>query len=193
MWGEEVFPAVLYAAAFHSFSLLTLFDCERGREERGGERNWKRGTGGASSLLHNPLCDSFHFEAGETGKERKKRRGTDLCWPVRNYLTTPRLTLDSLCFLSPSSLPPPTSSKCFFTPLHANLHFSPLCPPSFLLFPFSSPPSSVAGATLSGKADRYVNWAGSLTRTACKIILGAAQRQVIKLNFRPVDLIGTGN
>lgn len=34
MWGEEVLPAVLYAAAFHSFSPLTLFDCERGREEK---------------------------------------------------------------------------------------------------------------------------------------------------------------
>lgn len=32
VWGEGVFPAVLYAAAFHSFYPLTLFDCERGEE-----------------------------------------------------------------------------------------------------------------------------------------------------------------
>ncbi len=54
-------------------------------------------------------------------------------------------------------------------------------------------PSSVAGATLSGTADRYVNWAGALTRTACKIILGAAKRQVIKLNFQPVDHMNIAN
>lgn len=41
MWAEEVLPAVLYDAALHSFSPLTLFDCERGGEG-----------GGASSFLH---------------------------------------------------------------------------------------------------------------------------------------------
>jgi len=38
VWGEEVFPAVLYGAAFHSLSPLTLFDCERGREEKESEK-----------------------------------------------------------------------------------------------------------------------------------------------------------
>lgn len=126
----EVLPAVLYTAAFHSFSPLTLFDCERGREEMGEERKWKRGTGGAGGLLHSSLGHSFHFGGGETGKEGEKSRGTDLCWPVRNYLTTLCLTLDALCFLSPSRLPPPSFSQHYFTPLPANLHYSPLCPPS---------------------------------------------------------------
>lgn len=128
--GEEVLPAVLYAAAFHSFSPLTLFDCERRRRR---SKVGKGGTGGASSLLHSR---SFHFGRWGTGKEGKKRRGTDLCWPVRNYLTTPSLTLVALCFLSLSIQPPTSSSssECFFTPLPANLHYSPLCPPSFLLF-----------------------------------------------------------
>lgn len=141
MSGEEVFLAVLYAAAFHSFSPLTLFDCERGREER-GERNWKRGTGGARSLLHNPLCHSFHFGAGETGKEGKRRGGADLFWPVRNYLTTPSLTLDTLCFLSPS---PSHLLQTLLHTLHANLHYSPLCPPSFLLLLSHLPPLLLLG------------------------------------------------
>lgn len=140
---------------------------------------WKGGEGGgASSFLHSLWGGGRNEKRGREEEER------DLCWPVRNYLTTP-VWPQTHCAFSP-----PSSSKRFFAPLHANLHYS-LCPPSFLFL--SSPPSSVAGATLSGTADRYVNWAGALTRTACKIILGAAQRQVIKLNFRPVDRISTGN
>lgn len=32
---------------------------------------------------------TLHFGGGEAGKRRKKEEGADLCWPVRNYLTTP--------------------------------------------------------------------------------------------------------
>lgn len=78
-------------------------------------------------------------------------------------------------------------------PPNASSHPSLLISTTLLCALPPSSSSSVAGATLSGRADRYANWAEALTRTACKIILGAAQRQVIKLNFRPVDLIGTGN
>lgn len=140
------------------------------------------------------LCHSFHFGGGGDRKRRKEEeedRPLLACQELsHNPQSDLRRTVLSLTTQPPPSLPPPSSSKCFFTPLPANLHYSPLLPPSFLSH---LPPSSVAGATLSGTADRYVNWAGALTRTACKIILGAAKRQVIKLNFRPVDLIGTGN
>lgn len=76
------------------------------------------------------VCVSlFILEEGVAGKEGTKRRGTDLCWPVRNYLTTPSLTLDALCLsLSPSSSSLSShSSLLIFTTLLCVL-------PSFLLF-----------------------------------------------------------
>lgn len=179
MWGGRGPSRRFICCCIPLIFFLTLFDCERGRRGRRGV---------ASILLHDPLCPSFHFRGGG-GETGKKRRGTDLFWPVRNYLTTLSLTLDALSLLSPS----PSSFQRSFTP-SLLISTTLLCASSLLPpLPPSSSPSSVAGATLSGTADRYVNWAGALTRTACKIILGAAKRQVIKLNFRPVDLIGTGN
>lgn len=131
--GEEVLPGGLYTAAFHSFSPLTLFDCGRGREEKGEERKWKRGTGGAGGLLHSSLGHSFHF--GGEGGDRKRRREEQGDRPLlacqelsHNPLSDLRRTELSL---SPSSLPPPSFSQHYFTPIPANLHYSPLCPPSF--------------------------------------------------------------
>lgn len=130
MCGGEGLPAVLYAAAFHSFSSLTLFDCERRRRRRKVEKGGQE----VPVALCTTLCVSlFILERGK--KEGKKRRGTDLCWPVRNYLTTPSLTLDSLCFFflhpaCPLPPPPPNASS------HPSLLISTtlLCALSFLLF-----------------------------------------------------------
>lgn len=142
------------------------------------------------------LCVSlFHLGGGGGLQEKKERRGEE---GDRSLLACQELSHNpqsdlrhTELSLSPSSLPPSLL-------LQMLLHTPPLLISTTLLcalppLPLSSSPSSVAGATLSGTADRYVNWAGALTRTACKIILDAAKRQVIKLNFRPVDLIGTGN
>lgn len=136
------------------------------------------------------LCVTLFFLVEGTQKKKERRRGGDgpllACQELsHNPLSDLRRTVHSLS-IQPHPSPPPNASS------HPSLLISTplLCALPPLL---SSSPSSVAGETLSGTADRYVNWAGALTRTACKIILGAAKRQVIKLNFRPVDLIGTGN
>ncbi|KAJ4947523.1 hypothetical protein JOQ06_009558, partial [Pogonophryne albipinna] len=85
-------------------------------------------------------------------------------WKRGEKVEKGRQEVPTHCFLS-NQPPPPSPSKHSFTPLPVNLHYSV---PSLLSpLPLSSSPSSVAGATLSGTADRYVNWAGALTRTAC--------------------------
>lgn len=89
--GDEVLPAVLYSAAFHSFSPLTLLDW--------GVCVCARVLGG---------CVSPFYLGWGAGKEGKKSMGTGLCWPVRNYLTTPSLTLDTLWFLPLHPAPHPT-------------------------------------------------------------------------------------
>lgn len=70
MSGEEVFPAVFYAAAFHSFSPLTLFDCERGREEK------ESGKGGQEvpEAFCTSLCVILYILEQER-QEKKERRG----------------------------------------------------------------------------------------------------------------------
>lgn len=73
MYGGAL-PAVLYAAAFHSFSPLTLFDCERGREESGGERKWKKGGQEVPVAFCTTLgVTLFILEEGR--QEKKERRG----------------------------------------------------------------------------------------------------------------------
>lgn len=141
MWGgEEVLPAVLYAAAFHSFSPLTLFDCERGREEKG------RGKGGQEVPV--AFCTVSLFSIWRRG-DRKRRREEEGDGPLlacqelsHNLLSDLRRTVLSLSIQPPSSS---SSSKHSFTPLPANLHYSPLCPPSFLLFLSHLPPLLLLG------------------------------------------------
>lgn len=149
---------------------LTLFECEKAGE-----------TGGASSFLEN-LCHPFHFQAEQETK-RGGRRGADLCCPVRIYLTTPVWPQTDGAF----SLPKRLHTPFMLIPLLSSMPFLFLSPPP-------RPPLFCCrgNAIWHGLSLCKLGW-GALTRTACKIILGAAQRQVIKLNFRPVDLIGTGN
>lgn len=68
--GGEGLPAVLYAAAFHSFSPLTLFDCERRRWRRRVEK----GAQEVPVALCTTLCVSL-FILEEGGQEKKERRG----------------------------------------------------------------------------------------------------------------------
>ena len=61
MWGGRGPSRRFICCCIPLIFFLTLFDCESGRRGR---------RGGASSLLHDPLCLSFHF-GGVGGQERR--------------------------------------------------------------------------------------------------------------------------
>lgn len=119
------FPPLYTLLHSTHFSPLTLFDCERGREEKENEK------GGASVSLF-PFCRRWDT------KRRTEEEGNKsflACQELsHNPLSDLRHTLLSL------SIQSPPSSERFYTPIHANLHSSPRCPPSFLLFLSHLPP-----------------------------------------------------
>lgn len=137
-WEGEVLPAVLYAAAFQSFSPITLFDCERGREEK------ERGGQEVPVAFCTALCQSFSFWRRQESREEEKRWGRRPLLACQELSHNPefdlRRTVRSL-----SIQPPLPSPPSFFTPLPANLHYSSLCPPSFLLFLSHLPPLLLLG------------------------------------------------
>lgn len=110
MWGEEVFPVILYAAAFLSFSPLTLFDCERGREETGGQPKWKRGTFGQPSVS----LFSFWSRGDGRWKEEEGDRPLLACQELsHNPLSDLRHAVHSL---SIQCSPPPPLNASSHTP-----------------------------------------------------------------------------
>lgn len=103
MWVEEVLPAVLYAAAFHSFSPLTLFDCERRREEK----EWREGGHGRCQELSAQPLPLFILEEGRQEGEGEGRRGQTFAG-LSGIISQPPSDLRRSVL---SSLPPPPNAS----------------------------------------------------------------------------------